>query len=183
VIADAAVHARVQIAERMVVSDDPHHRQVDRRQNARMYRSRIDAERGLLIGLFTGSTNDDDYARYVESILEADRVTRPETAKLAILLVDRENPAPNAQWRKRIADASARIRTQGALFVLCAESPIIRGVVTAINWIRPPKYETRIVSTPEAALEIVAERRASAVAAAKRIIEELRAEARRPRTG
>lgn len=147
-----------------------------------VYCSRIDPAHGLLVGLFSGDTNEDaDYERYVGSILEADRATRPETAKIAILVVDRENPAPDAQWRKRIADATGAIRTEGALFVLCAESPMIRGVVTAINWIRPPKYETRVVAKLDAVLAIVGERRPSALAVTRRILDELRAESRRGR--
>lgn len=148
-----------------------------------MYGSRIDAPQGLLIGLFSGADNtDEDYQRYVESILEADRQALPGTAKIAALLVDRGNPPPNARWRKRIAEATASVRTEGALFALCAESPIIRGVATAIHWIRPPTYAVRILATSDAFLKLVGERRAAAVPIAKRMIDELRAEAqaRRP---
>ena len=146
-----------------------------------MYRSRIDAVEGLLVGLFSGSSNDaDDYQRYIDSILDADQKTLATTAKIAILLVDRDNPPPDAQWRKRIADASAGVRTEGAIFVLCAQSPIIRGVLTAINWIRAPRYEVRIVGTLEATLAIVRDRRASAPARAEQMIAELRREAQDP---
>lgn len=142
-----------------------------------MYGSRIDPQRGLLVGLFSGSNNDDeDYRRYVTSILDADRQTRPETAKLAVLMVDRANPPPNAQWRRRIAEATASIRTEGALFVLCAESPVIRGVLTAINWIRPPKYEVRIVGTLDALLVVVRERGPSMAEHVERALGALRAE-------
>ena len=141
-----------------------------------MYGSRIDPAHGLLVGLFSGSSNDEgDFERYVQSILDADRQTRPETASVAVLIVDRENPPPDARWRKRIADATASIRTEGALFLLCAESPVIRGVMTAINWIRPPKYEVRILATPEAVFATVGERRASARSEAERMFRELRA--------
>ena len=143
-----------------------------------MYGSRIDPEQGLLIGLFSGADNDDDdYQRYVDSILEADRRTRAGTAQIAILMVDRGNPPPSAKWRKRIADTTAKLRTEGAVFVLCAESPLIRGVLTAINWIRPPPYAVRIVASFDEVLAVVAERRASARAVAIRMLAELRAEA------
>jgi hypothetical protein len=62
--------------------------------------------------------------------------------------------------------------------VLCAESPVIRGVVTAINWIRPPKYETKTVASLDAALAIVEGRRPAAVPVARRLLGELRAESR-----
>ena len=145
-----------------------------------MYGSRIDPDQGLLIGLFSGANNDDDdYQRYVDSILEGDRRTRAGTAQIAILMVDRGNPPPSAKWRKRIADTTAKLRTEGAVFVLCAESPLIRGVLTAINWIRPPPYAVRIVATFDEVLAVVAERRAPARAVAIRMLAELRAEAQR----
>jgi len=87
----------------------------------------------------------------------------------------RENPPPDARWRKRIADATASIRTEGALFLLCAASPVIRGVLTAINWIRRPKYEVRILATPDAVFATVSERRASTRSEAERMFRELRA--------
>lgn len=140
----------------------------------------MDAAEGLLVGLFSGSTNDDgDYQRYVDSILDTDRRTLAGTAKIAILFVDRENPPPDAQWRKRIADASAGVRTHGAIFVLCAESPMVRGVLTAINWIRPTKYEVCIVGTVEATLAIVRDRRPSATARTAQMLEEMRGESLR----
>jgi hypothetical protein len=145
-----------------------------------MYGSRTDAAQGIVVGLFWGDTNtDDDYRRYVDSLVEADRGSPPEIAKTVILVVDRGNPAPPAQWRKRIADATERIRSKHVLFVLCAESPLIRGVVTAINWIRPPRYDVQVVSSPDAMLAVLAQRRSSAEEPVRRMLAELRVAARR----
>ena len=144
-----------------------------------MYGARLDAARGVMVGLFSGPSNgDDDYQHYVDSLLDADRTARPNVAQIVVLVVDRENPAPSAQWRKKIADATARVQSADVLFVLCAESPLIRGVVTAINWIRPPKYDVEVVSTPDAMLAAVAERRAPAEDVARRLLAELRVASR-----
>lgn len=144
-----------------------------------MYVSRLDVEHGLAVGCFFGRTNDDaDYERYIESVREADRRCRPDTARIFVLVVERNSPPPSAKWRQRIAVETADVRTDNALFILCAESALIRGVVTAINWIRPPKYEVRIVSRPEDAIEIVRERHPPAAGPAKDLIASVRAEAR-----
>lgn len=145
----------------------------------RMYGARIDSVGGVVVGLFSGATNDDDdYQRYVDSLLEADQKAPAGIASIVVLVVDRENPAPSAQWRRRIADATGRVRSQDVLFVLCAESPIIRGVVTAINWMRPPKYDVKVVASADAMLAAVAERRAEAEEVARRMLAELRVAAR-----
>lgn len=124
-----------------------------------MYQSSIDVERALLVGLFSGPANtDDDYQRYIDSILDADRQNLVKPRGTAILVVERGNPIPNAQWRKRIADATADLGGKETLFVLCADDPIMSGVATAINWIRPAKYQLKVVSSIPAMLELLRKR-------------------------
>jgi len=104
---------------------------------------------------------------------------RPRSRRPVVLVVDRGNPAPPAQWRKRIADATERIRSKDVLFVLCAESPLIRGVVTAINWIRPPRYDVQVVPSPAAMLAVLAQRRGNAEELVRQMLAELRVASRR----
>lgn len=144
-----------------------------------MYGHQMNTEEGLLVGLFSGPSNsDEDFTRYVESLLQGAKQSKSGKPQIAVLIVDRDNPPPNAHWRKRIADATSHIGGDGALFVLSAESPLIRGVLTAINWIRPPKYEVKIVASPDEMLDVLAARSGVARAAAARMLAALRAEAR-----
>lgn len=144
-----------------------------------MYGHQMDTEEGLLVGLFSGPSNsDEDFTRYVDSLLQGAKQSNSAKPQIAVLVVDRDNPPPNAYWRKRIAEATSHIGGNGGLFVLSAESPLIRGVLTAINWIRPPKYEVKIVASPDEMLEVLATRSDVARTAAARMLAELRAEAR-----
>jgi hypothetical protein len=139
-----------------------------------MYQYRIDVEHGLLVGLFSGATNsEDDYQRYVDSILEASEKKLTVSGGIAMLVVERGNPIPNAAWRKRIADASGDLGTKDVLFILCSGDPLMRGVATAINWIRPPKYELKVVASLPDLVEVVRQRRPSAAPRVDEIIREL----------
>lgn len=140
-----------------------------------MYHSLLDLNAALLVGRFHGDTNsDEDFERYLASIRDADAAGLMKPGGIAVLLVERGNPMPNARWRRRIADDTANIRAQDALFVLCTEDTLIRGVLTAINWLRPPKYEVRVVGSVDALLELVRTRRPDAAPRAEQMVRELR---------
>lgn len=113
-----------------------------------MYHHLMNDEHGLLVGRFAGTTNsDDDFERYIASTIEGERRSATLGLAIGVLIVERGNPMPNAAWRRRIADETGKTPMKAAMFILCTEDPLIRGVLTAINWIRRPKYETHIVAT------------------------------------
>jgi hypothetical protein len=142
-----------------------------------VYRSVLDRDAALLIGRFSGASNtDDDFERYLASIREADQGGMLKPGGIAVLLVDRGNPRPSAPWRKRIADETAHIRAPQALFVLCTSDALIRGVVVAINWLRPPGYEARVVATPPDVIALIRARRPTVGDRAAELITALLAE-------
>jgi len=101
---------------------------------------RNDVARAAAVWLFTGASNsDDDFQRYVDSVVQLDRMARGREAPAGILVADPGNPPPDARWRRRIAEASRDIEPN-AIFAVVSGSAFVRGVVTAINWIRPPTY-------------------------------------------
>jgi hypothetical protein len=141
-----------------------------------MYASALDPACALLVGRFFGPSNtDDDFARYIKSILDADTIGLTRPGGVAVLLVERGNPMPNAYWRRRIADETAHIQSKDALFVLCTADPLIRGVLTAINWIRPPRYEVKITASVEDTAALLRVRRPDAADRAVEMIAALRA--------
>jgi hypothetical protein len=109
-----------------------------------------DTDAGLAVWLFTGASNSDaDYAAYVDAITrqrarlaESAHVDRPA----ALQVVDEGNPIPGPHWRKAIAEASHHIDPR-ALFGLVTTSTVVRGVVVAINWMRPPPYTVGVHAT------------------------------------
>ncbi len=93
--------------------------------------------------LFAGRTNTDrDFERYIECVRALDERARERDA-VCIQIVDRENTPPSAAWRKRIAESSRQMKSRPC-FALVTESPVIRGVQMAINWIRPPPFPVTI---------------------------------------
>lgn len=120
---------------------------------------RISEERGAVVWYFSGKENaDDDYARYVASFAEADALGAKHASPVGLLYVEPDNPLPNAAWRSRMAEASKRLRSRPAL-VFASSSPLVRGIVTAVNWLRPPPYEFTTVSTFEEGVAWLEEKR------------------------
>jgi len=92
-----------------------------------------------------GGDADEDYARHLEK--EADMAVRARLARetLAILIVqDRGVPAPNAVWRTRIASVTAAPEFRTIRCAIVTRNALIRGVVTALNWIRKREYQEAI---------------------------------------
>ena len=77
---------------------------------------------------------------YVQAIEELRTQGTRFFAPAGILVIDPGNPAPNAAWRRRIADASAAL-PDTSLFALVTRAVSARGALTAIHWMRPPRYE------------------------------------------
>jgi hypothetical protein len=138
---------------------------------------RLDPRLGLVVWLFTGKVNtDDDFARYVASFALADEASlQGPQPGIAILVVDEGNPMPNAKWRKNMAEASASLKSH-PIFFLASASPLVRGVATAVNWMRPPPYELVTTSTFKEAVAIAEKRRGVPLPALSELYDEVRAE-------
>ena len=129
-----------------------------------MFSEASDVRLGLAVWLFSGSRNSDaDYEGYVASIARLDAATLATDLKhpAGVLVVDDGNPIPNSHWRKRIADVSTTMHGR-PLFALVSTSTLVRGVATAINWIRPPPYEASALATFDEAVAWIAQRHAHA---------------------
>lgn len=117
-----------------------------------MFRLAFDPQFVIGVGVFSGNENTDmDFEAYVHSFKRLDDLAyaRPDTRGAYALIVDPENPRPNATWRKKIAEASADLQSN-PLVSLITKSAAIRSVVTAVNWFRPPRYEIKCHESIEA---------------------------------
>lgn len=125
-----------------------------------MFACRIDRSFGVCVWVFAGATNtDDDFQRYIDSFVKADEIGALLPFKACgLLFVSPENPMPNAKWRKRMAEASMTLKSKPVL-AFVSSSPIMRGVVTAVNWFRPPPFEFEILPTFEAGQAWLEEKR------------------------
>jgi len=117
-----------------------------------MFRLAFDTSIVIGVGVFSGNENTDiDFQAYVNSFKRLDEIaySRPDVRGAYAIIVDPDNPRPDAAWRKKIADASADIRSNPAVSLI-TKSAAIRSVITAINWFRPPRYEIKCHESVEA---------------------------------
>lgn len=145
-----------------------------------MFRLAFDRSSLIAVGIFSGLENTDaDFQAYIDSFDRLDVIAFKERSERAVyaLIVDPENPRPNAFWRKRIADASSDVRSN-PLVSLITTSAAIRSVVTAINWFRPPTYSIKCHESLEAAAAWARAHRSSDVL---EIMRQLERECRSPR--
>jgi hypothetical protein len=119
----------------------------------------IDEDASVAVWLMTGRHNsDEDYERYVTSLLDLRERARVRGGGTGLFYADRDNPVPNAAWRRKMAEAS-KDYPPNCLYAMVSESMVVRGVVTAINWLRPPTYDFVTVATMEEALAWLRARR------------------------
>jgi hypothetical protein len=144
-----------------------------------MFTYSYDEPTGVVVALMAGNHNtDDDYARYVEMV-SSPVLAGPGIRRVMYLVVDRENPVPNAGWRRKIALASASYRNNPIVAMVTA-SPIIRGVATALNWIRPPTYEISTFADFAAAVKWAERHRGEPLPSSARMLDLARAKAHPP---
>lgn len=117
-----------------------------------------DPVRAAALWLFSGPTNSDaDFERYLVTIRDQDeRVAGRES--VALVVVEPENPPPDARWRRRIANATMEMKSN-PLVVFVMPSLPLRAVVTAVNWLRPPPFQLSVHATVREAFAFLGERR------------------------
>jgi hypothetical protein len=107
---------------------------------SRMFSLTFDRAFGIGIGLFSGATNtDDDFQRYCDTVRLLDDLAKTVSVPAFILVLDRENPQPNAKWRKKMTEARERLRSKPVVAFVC-DSPILRGAIKAAEWISPRPF-------------------------------------------
>jgi hypothetical protein len=143
-----------------------------------VFTSAFDLPYGVVVWLFSGTTNgDDDFERYIEEIKTLDSRSAGRENPAAILVVDKGNPVPDARWRRRIAEESAVLVSRKPLFAVVSDSRVVRGVVTAINWIRPPPYEWSVHERFEDAVRWVEGKKGLSLPVCVQLLAQARADA------
>lgn len=140
-----------------------------------MLRLSIDEDAAVAVWVFSGTSNtNEDYERYVHSLIDLRERARRLGGGTGLLVSERGNPPPDATWRRRMAEASADY-PPNCLYAMVSESVVVRGVVTAINWIRPPTYQfTAVATVPEAMAWLAARREPPIMRAVERCLERAR---------
>jgi hypothetical protein len=90
-----------------------------------------------LVQILSGQSTESDYKEMVQVTQIMDRDAALSLyGSLQILVIDPGYANPNASQRKMIADTVDGFKARRYLFALVTDSSLIRGVLTAISWLR-----------------------------------------------
>lgn len=125
-----------------------------------MFIEAADIEAGEVVWLFCGTSNTDaDYQNYLDSIDRLIKAAPTSVRPAGIQVVAPDSPPPNAEWRKRIADHTRHFPRDDAMYCMVTRSTVIRGVLTAINWMRRPNYAFAVRPTFDEAVAWIDQQR------------------------
>jgi hypothetical protein len=104
-----------------------------------MYAFAMDKLAGAMVGVLSRPFNEDvDYGRLLESIgRHQSEASSPAAVGIFVLAVDPQYPQPNATWRRRFAESRDGVRFAKTYFAVVTPEVSLRGVMTAVNWMRP----------------------------------------------
>lgn len=145
-----------------------------------VFRYAFEPVTGTAVFLFAGRHNDAaDFEQYLAAIDVLDEKAGGRADALVVTVVDPGNPPPDAMWRKRIAERSRTLRTS-ATSILVSTSPLVRGVVTVLDWLAPKRFREQVtVATFEEALAWVTRRNLGREVVLQRLLDEARRDAAR----
>src|SRR5689334_16270306 len=139
-----------------------------------MFSLNFDRAFGIGVGLFSGTTNtDDDFQRYCDAVRLMDEFAKTVSVPAFVLVMDRDNPHPNAAWRKRMTVARENLRAKPVVAFVCP-SPILRGAIQAAGWIAPRPFPFVVVDVFDAATTWVEQRRPGTKGLLTKLHDELR---------
>lgn len=142
-----------------------------------MFTFSFDKNAGLMVGWLTTRpyfNEEEDYAVLIDCIDRFQSSGKPGDPFKIILMVDPEVPMPNATWRKQFA--KTRTKTYFPfLFVTVTKSPLLRGVLTMVNWVSPPPTGsgTNSVETFDEAVQWLEDQTKRKLGSAKKLLEEV----------
>jgi hypothetical protein len=117
-------------------------------------------QEALLVVRLYGEPERDDYDRLLEAALTLDRHGAESGKRTAeILLIEDGYPRPDATQRRRIAESAQLLSAERPLFALVTTSSVIRGVLTVLGWLVPPRHEMGAFAGFEEAARWIEERR------------------------
>ena len=100
-----------------------------------------------------GGNSDADYSTHLQHEQEVAIRARSARTKLAILIVqDSGVSAPNAMWRRKIAAVTNAPEFKGVCCAIVTNNTLIRGVLTALNWMRMRDYQEALFESTSVAI-------------------------------
>src|SRR4051794_38293512 len=96
---------------------------------------------GMAVVLLAPATSDEDWLAYASAIESMNRSAPRSLRPVLMQVLRRGIGMPSPLVRKQLADLRGRIRAD-AINVVVLESAAIRGVQTALDWLRKPEYDS-----------------------------------------
>jgi hypothetical protein len=92
----------------------------------------------VLVVRVAGAQTTADHEGVIAAVDTLDRNGREKERKVGFILVlSSDTTPPNAYWRKRYADQRKAMSAPRVFISVVTDSAILRGVMTAMNWISP----------------------------------------------
>jgi len=99
-----------------------------------------------------GGDADEDYRRHIDGMRAAIKAAAARPEQLTIVIVqDPGYPAPNAHWRQIVAEMTSHPQFKATTAIVTSNA-LIRGVITALSWLRPRHYKEELWADAAAAL-------------------------------
>ncbi len=103
-----------------------------------MLKLSMDLRAHVMVASMAGGQSAVEHERVYAAIEELDRSGREHRRPIAmVFVVARDNPAPDADWRRRFAEQRKTFGSPRIYLSIVTQSAIMRGVLTAMNWIAP----------------------------------------------
>jgi hypothetical protein len=92
----------------------------------------------VMVASMSGVHVSADHARVFAAIENLDGIGRKQVRPIAmVFVVARGTAAPDAYWRRRFAEQRKSLGSPHVFVSMVTQSAIMRGVLTAMNWIVP----------------------------------------------
>jgi hypothetical protein len=139
---------------------------------------RCDADVHVLLLLIAGRQTSADHERVHAEIAKLDRIAHDRGGPMGLMFVlAADAPAPDAYWRRRFAEQRRACVSPHVFMSLITESAVIRGVITAMNWVvpEPPHWTTATHATVEESATWIERKHGAPQAALRRLYDDARA--------
>lgn len=135
------------------------------------YRHELDGPGALLASRFIkGGDPARDFAEHLDVFEEVTRLRAGGSDRYAILIVfDPGFPVPDARTRQRAATVTSASHFDPCLAVV-SNSPLMRGVLTAVGWLRRHHVDQEVVSEVDQGLRWLETRRGAQLPELSRMV-------------
>jgi hypothetical protein len=112
-----------------------------------MLKLSTDLEACVMIASMAAGQTAEDHQRVYDAITALDQKGHERGHPIAmVFLVSSDNPAPDADWRRRFAEQRKSLSSPRVFVSIVTRSAVMRGVLTAMNWMVPqPRHMTSLM--------------------------------------